>query len=52
MQVACAAEATIGICVLGSGFVFTEKGSPKVKKCTGACDTDHPVFGTEVLGGQ
>ena len=51
MQVACVAEATTGICVLGSNFVFTEKVYPKVKKCTGACDADCPVFGTELVGG-
>ena len=52
MQVACAAEATTGICALGDGFIFTAGAYPKVKKCIGACDTDHPVFGTELVGGQ
>ena len=52
MQLACAAGVTTGICALGSGFDFTENAYPKVKKCTGSCDTDHPVFGTELVGGQ
>ena len=52
MQVACAEGVTTGICALGDGFVFTEGAYPKVKKCIGACDTDHPVFGTELVGGQ
>ena len=52
MQVACAAGAGTGICVLGSGFIFAKNAYPKVKKCTGACGTDNPIFGTELLGGQ
>ena len=52
MQVACAEGVTAGICALGDGFVFTAGAYPKVKKCIGACDTDHPVFGTELVGGQ
>ena len=52
MQVACAAAATAGICALGEGFIFTENAYPKVKKCIGACETDYPVFGTELVGGQ
>ena len=52
MQLACAAGVTTGICALGSGFFFTENAYPKVKKCIGACDTDNPIFGTELVGGQ
>ena len=52
MQVACTEGSTAGICALGAGFIFTENEYPKIKKCTSSCDTNTPVFGTELIGGQ